>query len=489
MSLNKIFVQIITQCQKMSINQVSVICIREIHNDETTNEINREKDTKLNFKEFFKVIVFSSIGIVGTSVLFTFPWIIIPRANSIIYQSAWMEIQFPLVFNYVLVTGNEVLNLKIYTKEEAMMSVRIFLRIFLMYLISGNGLYMMSYLLWTKYLGFYHPLPNVGLIMTLTQWTIIPVGLWLLLPSALFVKRGFRRKLRYYTIQYLWSIIVVFALEVVSYLFANLSAQLELLACFIFIAIRELDRNVRCILIKKAVGEDDEPAAALLAITISGTYAFYIAIKLVGAEVVTMCCFLILDTVHHLSITHQIIKEQKKITDEIIDTGYSTKSMFEAKLSFAELIEGYTPIIYGICIVAAYNGPNSHILGNVGNSYWSYQEIDDIGALFWTMFLLFSVDIISVLLNSVCLWKMVHLSMIRNFHGVLKQYWFYMAIKLGYYMSTLFISLDVNFASDGTGKYKWITHEGWQNLVNTSNYLTDVEKCFLLTNFTMMTEN
>ena len=36
------FVQIITQLLKMSINQISVIRIREIHNDETTNESNHE---------------------------------------------------------------------------------------------------------------------------------------------------------------------------------------------------------------------------------------------------------------------------------------------------------------------------------------------------------------------------------------------------------------------------------------------------------------
>ena len=110
----------------MSINQISVICIHEIQSDEKTKETNDDKDNNVNLKELFKVIVVSSLGIVGTSVLFTFPWIIIPRTNSIIYQSAWMEVQFPLAFNYVLVTGNELLNLKIYAKEDTMMSVNIF---------------------------------------------------------------------------------------------------------------------------------------------------------------------------------------------------------------------------------------------------------------------------------------------------------------------------------------------------------------------------
>ena len=55
-----------------------------------------------------------------------------------------------------------------------------------------------------------------------------------------------------------------------------------------------------------------------------------------------------------------------------------------------------------------------------------------------------------------------------------------MAIKLGYYMSTKFATLDINFGSDGTGEFKWITKQGWIDLVNNSTDLTNDEKAKLL---------
>ena len=296
------------------------------------------------------------------------------------------------------------------------------------------------------------------------------------------VRQDFRRKLQLYTIYYIWSIMVVFELEGVTFAFVNLSTQYQFMASFVLVVVREVDRNIRAILVKKVVGEENESASALIAITIGGTYAFYIAIRLVGAEQDTVCCFVVLDTVHHLSMMYEIIKEDKKVANDIIAHNNLAKATIAVKLLLAELIEGITPMVYGICVAIAYYGPNSRILGNIGCSYWSYKKIEDISILFGTMLLLFSVDILSVLINSVCLRKIANMNMIQNFYQVLRKYWFYMAIKLAYYMSSMFVTLDINFGSDGTGEFKWITQQGWLELVSNSTDLTYDEKAKLLNN-------
>ena len=471
----------------MSFDQVSIINMRHGNREKDIDDNNDVKKTNVDPKEMFKVLGFSILGIIGLCLLFTIPWIIIPRTNSILYQSAWMEVTVPMTINFVLLTGNEVLNLAVFTQEKSMISIKVFSRIFLMYLISGIGLYTLGYMIWTQYLGFYHPLPSVGVVVSVSQWAIFVIGLWNLLPSEYMVRQEFRRKLKMYTIYYIWTIIVVFELEGVTFAFVNLPNQYQFLACFVLIASRELDRNIRAILVKKMVGEENESASALLAIAIGGTYAFYIAIRLVGAELETVCCFVVLDSFHHIGITYAIIKEHKKVANEMNGYDNRTKTTIAAKLAFAELIEGITPITYGICIAIAYYGPNSRILGNVGCSYWSYQEIEDISVLFGTMLLLFSFDTLSVFINSFCLHKIINMNMIQNFYQVLQKYWFYMAIKLGYYMSSLFVSLDINFGNDGTGEFQWITHQGWLELVNNSTDLTNYEKVELLGNYTMMT--
>ena len=50
----------------------------------------------------------------------------------------------------------------------------------------------------------------------------------------------------------------------------------------------------------------------------------------------------------------------------------------QATVVFAELMlnramELVLPLSYLACFLAAYHGPNSSVLGNVGNSYWHYQ--------------------------------------------------------------------------------------------------------------------
>ena len=470
----------------MSVDQVSVIEIRNMNREEGSSDNNEVRETNAGQKEMINFLVFSIFGIIGICCLFIIPWIIIPRTNSIFYQSAWLEVTIPMTTNFVLLTANEVLNLAVFTQERSLMSVKVFSRIFLMYLISGNGLYILAFVIWTQYLGFYHPVPHVAVITSFSQWVIFGIGLWYLLPSEYMKRHDFRRKLQLYTIYYIWTIIVGLELEGVIFVFVNLSTQYQFLASFVLVAVRELDRHIRAILVKKMIGEKNESASALLAITIGGTYAFFTAIRLVGAELDTVCSFLVLDALHHLSLTYEIIKEHKKVDNEIFAYDNKKNPIIAAKLAFAELIEGITPIVYGICIAIAYYGPNSRILGNIGCSYWSYQEIEDISILFGTMLLLFSFDTLSVLINFLCLQRTVNMNMVQNFYQVLQKYWFYMAIKLGYYMSTLFVSLDINFGSDGTGEFNWITHQGWLELVNNSTDLTNDEKAKLLNNQTKM---
>lgn len=248
---------------------------------------------------------------------------------------------------------------------------------------------------------------------------------------------------------------------------------------------REVDKRIRAKLVKKMMGSPDEAAAALLTITVNAYYAFFIAIRLVGAELATIYCVVGIDFALHLRITYLTIKENKKDAAEIIENTNKKKVVNTTKLVLAELIEGLTPMIYGICMALAYYGPNSNLFANVGSSFWG-REIEDISQLFYTMFLLFSIDTISVVVNSLWLWKAMRVNMLQEFYRVLKAYWLFMSIKLGYCMCSVFATTDVNFGLDGSGQFKWIYHEGWQNLIWNSNELTNEEKLMLLANTTMI---
>ena len=265
--------------------------------------------------------------------------------------------------------------------------------------------------------------------------------------------------------------------EILSSLFINPPGGFQFLVPFMVVVCRELDKRVQSKLVKNMTGELDEGARALLAISVGSHYSFFIAIRLVGADFATVCCTVVIDFALHLRMTIRIIKECKRVNNEkLANTGNNTNI---ASLVIAELLEGFTPAIYAICIIMAYYGPNARLFSNIRNNYWS-TEIEDLGPLFVTMSTLFGVDILSVMINSFCIWKFVNVNMISEFFRVLKNYWYMMALSLSANMSGYFCTIDINMGNDPTGSFQWISNEGWIKLVNNSIVPTNEEKVDLI---------
>lgn len=190
-----------------------------------------------------------------------------------------------------------------------------------------------------------------------------------------------------------------------------------------------------------------------------------------------------MEFVIHLVMTYQVIKEYKKIAVENSDNESSKKHL--AILILTELIEGFIPIIHGICMALAYYGPNANLLANIGSSYWG-DKIKDIGTVYSSMTLLFSFDALSALATSLWLWKTLKVNMIQEFHTVVVKYWYFMVLKLALNETSYLSSLDVNFGADSTLKFLWIYEEGWKSLVNASDQLTDENKLLLLNSTIIM---
>ena len=199
------------------------------------------------------------------------------------------------------------------------------------------------------------------------------------------------------------GIVIIIQNEVLSSFFNDFPSGLQFLAPFLVAGCREVDSRIRSKIVNKMLKQHDERASAIITIYISTLYAFFIAIRLVGAEWSTILCTVGIDFFLHSKLTYKIIERQRKVGDEksqgeIIEKGFITK------LLLTEMIEGLAPIIYGICIVMAYYGPNAHMLSNIGNTFWS-ERIEDIAPIFITMIILFSVDTCSVIINFYCLWR------------------------------------------------------------------------------------
>ena len=116
-------------------------------------------------------------------------WTIIPRTNSIIYQSYWLEYLLANALIMVTDAGQHSLNLTTWLKAKDWFSVKNYLKMFALNMGPYTIGYILSYVIWSVYLEFYHPLPNLGLYLYLINLIVVPIGLWFILPSNLLTEK------------------------------------------------------------------------------------------------------------------------------------------------------------------------------------------------------------------------------------------------------------------------------------------------------------
>lgn len=459
-----------------NLTQIDTISVDVSNNNETKERIKAEEnETKL--KSVGKLIGFS-FATIAVSAFSVVPFVMIPRTNSIIHQSAWMELLLPNISFCMIVVGNDLLNLAVWSTERSLLSFKIYLKMLFVDVILSTFFFVLSYIIWSVILGYNHPLPY--LVMTQHPvWIIYVLGFWYVLPSQLIAKEGFRRKLRMYLTIALWATILTLLIDLLDYLFNELPVSYQFFVAFMVAACRELDKRVMSKLVNKMTEKQDENAEALVTIIISAYYSFFVAVRLTEATALTIFCFLFIDSALHTILTHQYIKEYKKVNGNNSEMTCRKKGPEANKLVTVELVEGLSPIIYSLCITMAYYGPNAELFANIGSSFWG-KPIDDITYLLIIMYLLFSIDSVCAIINSVWIWKATNINMIQQFAKVIRKYWHFMAMKLSYMMFSHFVVNDVNLGVDTSAKFEWITPEGRLNLLYNSSELSYDEKSMIL---------
>ena len=220
-----------------------------------------------NVSKSIRKIVFHSISVVAISLLFVAPWTTIPRTNSIIHQSYWLEILIPTTINWMTLAAADLLNLSVWTQERSINSPLVFLKLYCAYSIPSILLYISSDMIWCVYLGYNHPMPHIILVTSLPTAFFAVVSLWFVLPSSLLEKEAFRKKLKIDMVYVLWSIIINILKEMLAFLFSNVPINFQFLVTFLVAACREFDKRVRSKMVDNMMGQQDEPARALISIT------------------------------------------------------------------------------------------------------------------------------------------------------------------------------------------------------------------------------
>ena len=88
---------------------------------------------------------------------------------------------------------------------------------------------------------------------------------------------------------------------------------------------------------------------------------------------------------------------------------------------------------YLLLIIMAFFGPNAELLGNIKLQIWQFQRpILDIDAYILRVSLLMIVDLLSLAINGILIWKICQVSIFKVFKKLQKSFWYLFAIAEAY---------------------------------------------------------
>ena len=99
------------------------------------------------------------------------------------------------------------------------------------------------------------------------------------------------------------------------------------------------------------------------------------------------------------------------------------------ELVLTERIETLVPLSFIICYAILYYGPNAEILGNVKLDLWHFRPVLDFGNYVKNVFILFVVDLMSLVLNGVLLPATCNINIFKIFRNIQNEFWLIMAVQ------------------------------------------------------------
>ena len=391
------------------------------------------KSTKASCWYFFYILV-----ILLFSVLFTVPAVLIPQQNVMEYPTYWWDLMIPASVGYSLyVALNSQLECKVIFRFNFLLTFKLFLRLYAVSALGGLIPFCVSHLVWTVWLGNAHPVPFLGLVAWVINFVHF-VHLWFEFPSELRMEPGVRKRIQFYFLYRLWFLFYGLEKLALGIMFEKIPIKIQWIMAIIFPLARELNLWILTKLLEKATNYEltiglVPKLTALIAVNI--VHAFFVAMILGNSSTkVTSYAILAVEVILNLYSSYQIIKlHRKTVSKDLLET---EKIMTEKKeetlqLFAVETVEYLVPLVYTITFLMAFYGPNATILGNIRNSDWQYQEVEDVEHFIGELMKMFFVDLASLAVSGTIFWKVCSANFLQEGYQMVKLYWPLISVKIG----------------------------------------------------------
>ena len=400
------------------------------------------------------------IGILSCCALSISVQALIPRHNAILEPKYWFEIVLLAIVGSFLVTAMSILSCFILIEQDSIKSIRVFMKVYFLMLLTWVTTYCMSFIAWSILLEYNHPMPFVGLICNYAARFLSIAGFPVTLPIKYFNESESRKKMKYFMLYEFLCCISALSRSLLSFIFTKLeNSDLECTMAILIPTFKEFTKFCLSKVMHKIVGTKNETANVALGIRVNVNFGVFVVTRLPGARVITVICIAASDIILQLVMSFQIVRLHKKVIQNRDNIHEPEKRKAILALSLAEICEGLIPLSYAICFAMAYYGPNAKLIGNVGNDLWAYKVVSDIN---WTFLVLFGfafIDFFSVLLNAIIILIYAKVKLMEECCSTLQKYWHIIAVMLPSTMISYFFSNDINLGFDWTFNFCWIVEE------------------------------
>ena len=284
--------------------------------------------------------------------------------------------------------------------------------------------------------------------LTISYLAFLPC-FWVLLHSNLRKDdKYFRTRLLSYVIVFPINIIMSIDYVNVSSLFFVLPSIFEWFIEIVLPILQKFNSLIFTKIGNKSAGGEEISATLAVTIHVQCSHLFCLAL-LLGTIInqTTTYVLMIFDCIRNIFSFIKIIKLNNNVS-RITKTQLNEELQ---KLILEEIIEAMLPVIYCIFLVVAYYGPNSEILGNIGNDYWYSRKIENIEEVLSSVATLFAIDVAQGILLVTLFWRLCKLSAFKPYIDIMRKYG-----TLAMFNMTSYLTMVMDYYYTNNSIFAWL---------------------------------
>ena len=422
---------------------------------------------KSNIKVDFSSIACCFLGIL-TSIVLTLPTTMYPLHDAIGNHEYWYECLIPYVLGWlpicvVIISTNGLLLFGV----GGLSAVKISVIMYCAAIIPLIALECLFYFLWVNIGDYVWPMPFQGYIIMPAAGTSA-MAIFYVLCTRTWKTSGHAKRKTLYALVFLISMIIgEWFYKIMLYLFQNIDENYQWTLAFLILVVRALHFRMLKWCAAKTVGVEDATVTIIAAHFSAMRHVLFLSVNLVNSTRLTSYLILGSDFVINVVSCAKIMVYIKNPSEK----NEQRKRSAILVLIVNETVELVGPILYSLCLLLAYFGPNAEVLGNVKSGLWQYVAIDDIYETYFWIVLMVFIDLVSTVISFAVLQTYAHVNIIKAYIQMQKVLGYALVIQQTYMMTEYVVLLYTSLGCDFTFQFEWLN--GCSNN-STGNYSCNV---------------